>query len=125
MRPCEAIGPDRTQLIGCVKLYLPLDDAPPSERAMAFVLRLARGQDGTLAWISSPSAIAIQDRAYAACMSEHIASCMVAFPAATLCVGRDGAKGGARKTGAFSLTEAMPLSDRRRLNAQSESRSVG
>jgi hypothetical protein len=52
MRPCEAIGPDGTQLVGCAKLYLPLGDAPPSERPMAFVLRLARAQDdGTVAWI--------------------------------------------------------------------------
>jgi hypothetical protein len=28
-----------------------LGDAPPSERPMAFVLRLARAFDGTLAWI--------------------------------------------------------------------------
>jgi len=49
--PCQTIGPDGTQLSGCAKLYLPLGDAPPSERPMAFVLRLARAPDETLAWI--------------------------------------------------------------------------
>jgi hypothetical protein len=51
VRPCEAVGPDGTQLAACAKLYLPLGDAPPSERPMAFVLRLAREPDTTLAWI--------------------------------------------------------------------------
>jgi hypothetical protein len=79
VHPCEAIGPDGTQLVGCAKLYLPLGDGPPSERPMAFVLRLARAQDGMVAWILSLSVIAIQDRAYAASTSEHTASCMVDF----------------------------------------------
>ncbi|MET0604616.1 MAG: hypothetical protein ABW167_21710 [Baekduia sp.] len=35
--PCEAIGSDGTQLVGCAKLYLPVGDGPPSERPMAFV----------------------------------------------------------------------------------------
>ncbi len=48
--PCEAAGPDGTQLAGCAKLYLPLGDAPPSERPFAFVLQLTRAQDGTLVW---------------------------------------------------------------------------
>jgi hypothetical protein len=51
VRPCQAIGPDGTQLVGCTKLYLPLGDAPPSERPMAFVLRLARTPAGRLEWI--------------------------------------------------------------------------
>lgn len=51
LRPCQTVGPDGTHLAGCAKLYLPLGDAPPSERPMAFVLRLARTPDGTLAWI--------------------------------------------------------------------------
>lgn len=51
LRPCQAVGPDGTELAGCAKPYLPLGDAPPSERPMAFVLKLARTQDGTLAWI--------------------------------------------------------------------------
>jgi hypothetical protein len=51
VHPCEAIGPDGTQLVGCAKLYLPLGDGPPSERPMAFVLRLGRAPDRTVAWI--------------------------------------------------------------------------
>ncbi|MGI8730114.1 MAG: hypothetical protein ACR2LK_09030 [Solirubrobacteraceae bacterium] len=52
VRPCEAGGPDGTEVAGCAKLYLPLlADAPPSERPFAFVLRLARGADGALFWI--------------------------------------------------------------------------
>jgi len=49
--PCEADGPDGTQLAGCAKLYLPLIDAPPSQRPFAFVLQLAREADGALAWV--------------------------------------------------------------------------
>lgn len=44
--PCEPLGPDRTELSGCAKLYLPVHDAPPSERAFAFVVQLARGVEG-------------------------------------------------------------------------------
>jgi hypothetical protein len=51
VHPCQAVGPDGTQLAGCAKLYLPLGDAPPSERPMAFVLRLARVPDAALVWI--------------------------------------------------------------------------
>jgi hypothetical protein len=40
--PCEANGGDGTELAGCAKLYLPLRDAPPSQRPFAFVLRLRR-----------------------------------------------------------------------------------
>jgi hypothetical protein len=49
--PCEARGSDRTKLAGCAKLYLPVGDRPPSERPFAFVLRLTRDPDGTLAWL--------------------------------------------------------------------------
>src|SRR4051812_46710891 len=49
--PCEALGPDRTELAGCVKLYLPLADRPPSDRSFAFVLQLAREPDATLVWV--------------------------------------------------------------------------
>jgi hypothetical protein len=49
--PCEAAGSDGTRLAGCVKLYLPAGDGPPSERPYAFVLQLARGGDDTLLWI--------------------------------------------------------------------------
>jgi hypothetical protein len=48
--PCEAAGPDGTQLAGCAKLYLPPGDAPPSERPFAFVVQLTRAADGTLVW---------------------------------------------------------------------------
>ncbi len=44
--PCEPVGPDRTELAGCAKLYLPLIDAPPSQRPFAFVFQLAKGGDG-------------------------------------------------------------------------------
>lgn len=49
--PCEAHGPDGTALAGCAKLYLPLGEAPPSERPFAFVLQLAREMDSTLVWV--------------------------------------------------------------------------
>lgn len=39
--PCESLGPDRTELAGCAKLYLPIGEAPPSQRPLAFVLQLA------------------------------------------------------------------------------------
>lgn len=51
VRPCEAIGADGTELAGCAKLYVPIGDAPPSERPYAFVLRLTRESDGTLLWV--------------------------------------------------------------------------
>jgi hypothetical protein len=46
LRPCEPLGPDRTELGGCAKLYLPRGDAPPSERPFAFVFQLARTRGG-------------------------------------------------------------------------------
>lgn len=49
--PCEAHGTDGTALAGCAKLYLPVGDAPPSERPFAFVLQLAREMDSTLVWV--------------------------------------------------------------------------
>lgn len=49
--PCEALVPDGTALAGCAKLYLPVGDAPPSERPFAFVLQLAREMDSTLVWV--------------------------------------------------------------------------
>lgn len=51
VRPCEAHGRDATELPGCAKLYLPLSDAPASERPFAFVLQLARDQAGELVWV--------------------------------------------------------------------------
>jgi hypothetical protein len=50
LRPCEAAGPDGTILAGCAKLYVPIGDAPPSQRPFAFVLQLAR-EGETLAWV--------------------------------------------------------------------------
>jgi hypothetical protein len=49
--PCEAQGPDATQLAGCVKLYLPPGGGPPSERPYAFVFRLARASEGEIVWL--------------------------------------------------------------------------
>jgi hypothetical protein len=51
LRPCEAAGPRGTRLAGCVKLYLPLAEAPASERPFAFILQLARGAEAELVWI--------------------------------------------------------------------------
>ena len=48
---CEAHGPDGTSLAGCAKVYLPVADAPPSDRPFAFVLQLAREMDSTLVWV--------------------------------------------------------------------------
>lgn len=50
---CDAQGPDRTELSGCAKLYLPPGEGPPSERPFAFVLQLARAADGELVSITS------------------------------------------------------------------------
>ena len=50
VRPCEPLGPDKTELSGCVKLYLPVGDTPPSERPFAFVLQLSRGGEEGLLW---------------------------------------------------------------------------
>jgi hypothetical protein len=50
VRPCEPVGPEGTALAGCAKLYLPVGDAPPSERPFAFVLQLARN-GYTFVWI--------------------------------------------------------------------------
>lgn len=72
--PCDAHGPDGTALAGCAKLYLPVGEAPPSERPFAFVLQLAREMDSTLAFVAfghrDPRA------ACAASTSARIVSCM-------------------------------------------------
>lgn len=49
--PCQAHGPDGTELAGCAKLYLPAGPAPPSGRPFAFVLQLARDEAGSLAFV--------------------------------------------------------------------------
>lgn len=50
--PCLALGPDRSELAGCAKLYLPISDEPASQRPFAFIVQLAR-DIGTaeLAWV--------------------------------------------------------------------------
>lgn len=49
--PCDALGPDDTELAGCAKLYLPHVDAPASERPFGLVLQLARDEDSALVWV--------------------------------------------------------------------------
>ena len=44
LRRCETEAADRTSLPGLVKVYVPIGDAPPSERPYAFVLSPAHGQ---------------------------------------------------------------------------------
>jgi hypothetical protein len=44
LRRCEAEAADGTSLPGLVKVYVPIDDAPPSERPYAFVLSPAYGE---------------------------------------------------------------------------------
>jgi len=52
LNPCLALGPDGTQLAGCAKLYLPVTEAPASERPFAFVLQLARdARTAELEWV--------------------------------------------------------------------------
>jgi hypothetical protein len=42
LRACKDEAEDRTQLEGLFKVYVPIGDAPPSERPFAFVLSAAR-----------------------------------------------------------------------------------
>jgi hypothetical protein len=44
LRRCDAEAADGTRLLGLVKVYLPIGDAPPSERPYAFVLSPAHGE---------------------------------------------------------------------------------
>jgi hypothetical protein len=44
LRRCEAEAADGTRLVGLVKVYVPIGDAPPSERPYAFVLSPAHGE---------------------------------------------------------------------------------
>ena len=48
---CESPGPDRTELSGCAKLYLPIGEESPSRRPFAFVLQLARDTTGDLVFV--------------------------------------------------------------------------
>jgi len=45
---CRAEGDDGTRLARCLKLYVPLDDRPASERPYAIVLELAVAGDGAV-----------------------------------------------------------------------------
>lgn len=47
---CEAEGDDRTRLLGCVKLYVPLRRQGASEAPFGFVFQLAQNRDGSLVW---------------------------------------------------------------------------
>ncbi len=47
---CEAEGDDRTRLLGCVKLYVPLWRQGASEAPFGFVFQLAQNRDGSLVW---------------------------------------------------------------------------
>lgn len=49
VRACAAERRDRTKLAGCVKLYLPMRDEPPSQRPFAFVFSLHKRSD-ELVW---------------------------------------------------------------------------
>jgi hypothetical protein len=52
VKPCLARGPDGSQLAGCAKLYLPLSNAPASERPFAFIVQLARdAHTADLTWV--------------------------------------------------------------------------
>jgi hypothetical protein len=44
LRRCDAQAADRTTLAGLVKVYVPIGDAPSSERPYAFVLSPAHGE---------------------------------------------------------------------------------
>lgn len=48
---CEPLGPGRTELSGCAKLYLPIGEESPSRRPFAFVLQLARDTTGDLVFV--------------------------------------------------------------------------
>jgi len=44
LEACAEDGPDGTRLGGLLKLYLPISEAPPSERPFAFVLATGRDE---------------------------------------------------------------------------------
>jgi len=78
--PCEARGPDGTELAGCAKLYLPLTDGPPSEPPFAFVLQLARDADTELVWVFMAFGPATPARVFVASTSVLIANGMGGSP---------------------------------------------
>jgi hypothetical protein len=46
LEPCAELGPEGTRLKGLVKAYVPISDAPPSERPFGFVFDGGRDQQG-------------------------------------------------------------------------------
>lgn len=48
LRGCEAEGPDRTRLAGCLKVYAPLSERAASERPNGFVFELAQSHEGVV-----------------------------------------------------------------------------
>jgi hypothetical protein len=70
--PCEALGPDGTELAGCAKLYLPFIDAPASQRPFAFVLQVARDAQRELVWVFVAFGQRHPRRECEACMSGPI-----------------------------------------------------
>jgi hypothetical protein len=49
-RRCEPDAPDGTRLIGCVKLYVPLERHGASAAPFGFDFQLAQDSDGSLVW---------------------------------------------------------------------------
>lgn len=64
LRRCEPAGQDGTELAGCVKAYLPLDESAPSSRPYAFVLRWRsmRTAGRSCSFLPSASAIPVRER---------------------------------------------------------------
>ena len=50
-RRCQPHGPERTELPGCRKLYVPLDASGPSDAPWGFIFRLTQMPDLSLAWM--------------------------------------------------------------------------
>jgi hypothetical protein len=118
VHPCEAIGPDGTQLVSCASC-ISLSETPRLQNDQwRSSYSLPGRRTGRLRGCSWPSVIAIQDRAYAASTSEHTANCMVDSPStAALCRGRArrGANGGAnlpRSSCKCERSDTAPRMDR-------------
>ena len=50
LQKCEAGGEEGTNLLGCVKQYVPLGKLGASEAPFGFVFQLAQNPDGSFAW---------------------------------------------------------------------------